>query len=121
MLLNSQNNLPIAFTQGDDTTLELIVTDDQGSPVDLTGASLSTQILGPNGVGPVTFPNSQHTIDPDQLTNRGKFSLALSADDTISCGEGSAKQIITESIISGASVFYRGVNLLTVYPNVPLQ
>lgn len=121
MLLNSQDNHPITFTQGDVTTLLLLATDDQGNPVDLTGATLSTQILGPNAIGPVTFPNSQHSIAPDQVTNRGQFSLALSADDTASCGEGTAKQIITESIITGASVYYRGVDLLTVYPNVPLQ
>lgn len=121
MLLNSQNNQKIEFTQGDVTTLLLIATDESGNPVDLTGASLSTQILGPNGVGPVTFPNSQHTIAPDQVANRGKFTLDLSSEDTASCGDDTAKQIITESLIAGDSVYYRGINLLTVNVNVPIQ
>jgi len=122
MLLASQNNLPLDFTQGDDVTLNLIATDDQGNPQNLTGASLSTQILGPNGSGPVTFPNSQHTI-ANQTTNLGQFSLALgnSGADTSNCGEGPSKQIITQSTIDGEVTYFRGVNLLTVYPNVPTQ
>ncbi len=123
MLLQTQNNLPIEFTQGDTITLELLATDDLGNPVDLTDASLSTQILGPNSVGPITFPDAQHDI-ADQTTDRGKFSLALTTDDTAACGEGPSKQIITEAVISGMSpstTFYRAVNILTVYPNVPIQ
>lgn len=121
MLLNTQDNLPVIFTQGDDTVLFLLATDDQGVPVDLTGASLSTQILGPNGAGPVVFPNSQHTIDPDQVANRGKFALALSSTDTGNCGIGQHKQIITEGALISGTVYFQGVNLLTVYANVPLQ
>lgn len=120
MLLNSQNGQPIEFTQGDTTTLALIATDDQGNPVDLTGMSLSTQILGANSVGPVTFPNGQHTI-ADQSTNRGEFSLALSAMDTPTCGEGEHKQIITQASITGTITYFRGNNLLTVYPAPPEQ
>lgn len=120
MLLNSQNNQPIDFTQGDVVVLELIATDDQGNPFSLTGASLSTQILGPNTVGPVVFDNSQHTI-ADQSTNTGQFSLALATDDTADCGEGEHKQILTTATISGVITTFRGVNLLTVYVAVPIQ
>lgn len=122
MLLKSQDNLPLDFTQGDDVTLELLATDDQNNPIDLTGASLSTQILGANGQGPVTFPNSQHTL-ADQITNPGQFSLALAnaGADTTSCGEGANKQILTTAVISAVSTTYRGNNLLTVYPPVPIQ
>lgn len=122
MLLAAQNALPIEFTQGDDLTLQLIATDDAGNPVNLTGATLSTQILGANGVGPVTFPNSQHTI-ANQSTNRGQFALALASAgaDTTSCGEGSGKQILTTAVIAGVQTTYRGVNILTVYPVVPVQ
>jgi hypothetical protein len=120
MLLASQTGLPLEFTEGDNATLSLVATDDSGNPKDLTGASLSTQILGPNGIGPLTFPNSQHTI-ANQTTNRGQFSLALGTGDTAACGEGTGKQIITEASVSGVITFYRGVNILTVYPSVPLQ
>ena len=121
MLLNTQENLPVVFTQGDDTVLLLLATNDQGVPVDLPGASLSTQILGPNGAGQDVFPNSQHTVDPDQVANRGKFSLALSSTDTGNCGLGQHKQIITEALISGATTYFQGPNLLAVYADVPLQ
>lgn len=120
MLLNSQNNLPIQFTQGDTITLPLIATDQFGNPINLTGASLSTQILGANSIGPVTFPNAQHTL-ANQSTNPGQFSLALAAADTANCGEGANKQIITQASISGAITYYPGINILTVYPSVPLQ
>lgn len=121
MQLNSQNNQPIEFTQGDVIVLELIATDDSGNPVDLTGATLTTQILGPNTAGVVTFPNSQHTIASDQVANRGKFSLALASGDTANCGDGAGKQIITEAIITSDSVYYRSPNFLTVNVNVPVQ
>lgn len=122
MLLVPQNGSAIEFTQGDDTTLELLATDDSGNPIDLTGASLSTQILGANGAGPVTFPNGQHTL-ADQVTNPGEFSLALAnaGADTTSCGEGPSKQILTTAVISAVSTTYRGLNILTVYPAVPVQ
>lgn len=119
-MLNSQDGQTIEFTQGDTATLGLIATNDTGLPVDLTGASLSTQILGPNSIGPITFGNGQHTI-ADQTTNRGEFSLALAASDTGDCGEGQHKQIITQATISGDITYFRGNNLLTVYPAPPEQ
>lgn len=122
MLLANANpiNQPIEFTQGDTVTLELIATDDYGVPVDLTGAVFVTQILGPNTAGPIIFGNGQHTA-ADQSTNRGQFSLALTASNTAACGEGQHKQILTEVLISGVYTYFRGDNILTVYPNVPLQ
>jgi hypothetical protein len=120
MLLTSQNGQPLNYTQGDVVTLELLATDDQGNPVDLTGVSLETQILGPNSVGPITFPNGQHTI-ADQSTNRGQFALALAAADTMATGDGAHKQILTESTLTGVITTYRGVNLLTVFVAVPIQ
>lgn len=120
MLLSAQNGQQIEFTQGDTVALSLIATDDAGNPVDLTGASLSTQILGPNGVGSVTFPNGQHTLG-DQTTNPGTFVLDLSTVNTAACNEGDGKQIITQAVISGVITYFRGINLLSVNVNVPLQ
>lgn len=122
MRLQTQNGTKIEFTQGDDVTLELIALDDAGNPFDLTGAQLQTQVLGPNGAGVVTFPNDQHTI-ADQDTNTGEFSLALGnvGEDTTDCGEGSNKEILTIAVIEAAQTTFRGPNLLTVYPEVPLQ
>lgn len=120
MHLNSQNALPIEFTQGDIISLPLIATDNQGNPVNLTGYNLQTQIQGPNSIGPITFPNSQHTI-ADQTTSRGKFALALASADTAACGEGAAKEIITEGTKAGVVTFFRGNNLLSVFPSSPEQ
>ena len=121
MLLNTQNALPTDFTQGDNVVLSLIATDDFGNPVNLTGGTLSTMILGANGVGPVTFPNSQHTLG-NQSTNPGTFTLTLAATDSANCGEGANKQIITTFTSSGGLITnFRGVNLLTVYPPNPAQ
>lgn len=123
MLLASQDGKGIEFTQGDDVTLHLIATDDDGNPVDLTGATLATQVQGPNGAGVVTFPNAQHTIAPDQVANRGKFDLALGnvGEDTTDCGGGAHKEIITVAVISAKQTSFRGFNLLTVYPEIPLR
>lgn len=120
MLLNSQSNEPLDFTQGDDVELGLIATDNDGNPVVLTDATLTTQILGMNGEGPITIPNGQHTI-ADQDTNPGEFSIALTSDNTSACAQGIAKQIITQAVISAEVTYFRGNNLLTVYVNEPLQ
>jgi hypothetical protein len=121
LLVNQAYGQRIEFTQGDTVTLYLQATDDQGNPINLTGAALSTQILGPNPNGPVTFGNGQHTLG-NQSTNPGTFSLALAVGDTNSCGQGINKDIITESVISGVTTYFRGQNLLAeVYPAIPLQ
>lgn len=117
-ILTTPNQLPLEFSQGDEVTLELAATDDYGNPINLTGASFSTQILGANGVGPVTFPNGQHSI---VSAASGTFSLALAATDTPNCGLGANKQILTTITIGGSPTTYRGNNILTVYPEVPLQ
>ena len=118
MQLQTINLQPYEFTQGDTAALELVAVDDSGNPINLTGASFSTQILGANGVGSVTFPNGQHSILNASL---GQFTLALASGDTASCGEGANKQIITTLTIGDIIETCRGVNLLTVYPPVPTQ
>lgn len=121
LLVNQLFGESIEFTQGDTVVLELQATDDEGNPVNLTGATFSTQILGPNPNGPVTFLNSQHTLG-NQSTNPGAFTLALASTDTGNCGEGGNKDIITEVVISGATTYFRGQSLLSrVYPAIPLQ
>lgn len=118
-----QNQTPgqtIKFSQGDLTIIDLLAVDNSGNPVNLTGAILSTQILGPNGEGPVTFPNSQHTLG-NQTTNPGTFMLTLQPNDTGSCGEGTNKQIITQSSVPENPTYFQGFNLLTVYANIPFQ
>lgn len=120
MQLLNQPNQVAEFTQGDTAVLELMAVNDQGNPVDLTGATLETAMLGSNIAGVVNFQNSQHTI-ANQSTNRGQFFLTLSSDDTLSVGEGRHKQILTSVAVSSTLTTFRGINILTVYPPVPIQ
>jgi hypothetical protein len=116
MLLTADS--PYTFTQGDATLLSFTATDDRGNPVDISLATFSTQIQGPNGVGPVTFPDGQHTI---VNATEGQFTLALGTADTAACGEGEHKEIVTEIVIGGSPQYFRGRNMLTVYPAEPMQ
>jgi hypothetical protein len=106
----------INITQGDYAVLNLTAQDGNGNPVNLTGATFSTQIVGTNGVV-VTFGNSQHAIVNAAL---GQYSLTLAQADTSNCGIGANKDILTTISQSGNPVTYRG-RILTVNPPVPLQ
>ncbi len=107
----------LQFSQGDVVTLNLNVTDGLGNPINLTGATFSTQILGPTGVIAV-FGNSQHTI---VTAADGTFTLALSTSDTQACNNGNNKDVLTTVTIGGSPIIYRGIGILNVYPPVPLQ
>lgn len=120
MLLTSPN-LPLVFSQNDNVVLTLIATDTQGNPVTLTGATFSTQILGPNNTGAVTFPNAQHTANADQVNFKGYFTLTLGTADTGACAIGENKDIVTAITISGNVASYQGLSILEVLPNVPTQ
>lgn len=104
----------IVFTQGDEIELDL-----ECQNFDLTGATLTTYMKAADG-STVSFPNGQHTIDPDQDTNRGKFKLDLSSDDTGSVGAGSAKEIITKVVQSSTTMYFHGRGVLTVLPAKPV-
>lgn len=109
----------LSFTQGDTTSLILTAADSNGNPIDITGAVFSTQINGPNGSGVVTFGNSNHVVNPDQITFPGQFALNLSPANTQSCGAGFNKQIVTEVTIAGAITFYHFAGILNVLPEAP--
>jgi hypothetical protein len=107
----------IEFTQGDTATLNLTATDGQGNPFNVTGAVFTTFIKGANGVI-ASFQNSQHTIVNAAL---GQFQLALATTDTVNCGTGPGKEILTRIVQGASTVYFRGPNLLTVNPPVPIQ
>ena len=107
----------IQFTQGDTALLNLNATDGSGNPIDITGAVFTTYIKGANGVI-ASFPNSQHTIVNGP---QGQFQLALGAADTTNCGTGAGKEILTQAVQGSSTIYFRGPNLLTVHPPVPVQ
>lgn len=114
----SEENV-IVFTQGDNAVLQLTATDGAGEPINLDGATFSTQIKSANGSTVAVFGNSQHAIVGNPLD--GTFSLTLSAANTQACGEGGDKEILTKITIGGQVVYFHGFNMLTVYPATPVQ
>lgn len=110
----------IYFTQGDGPiNINLTASLGDGTPVDLTGATFSTQMRGV-GNTIVTFANSQHTANPDQVNHKGQFILTLQSIDTPTIGVGFNKNIVTQITIDGATVAYRGNCEVTVFPTPPL-
>lgn len=103
----------IRFTQGDTVVLNLTANDGNGNPITLTGATFTTYIRGANGVN-ITFPNSQHTANADQVNFKGQFTLSLSSTDTGNIPIGINKEIVTVITLSASPVAYRGPNILTV-------
>lgn len=107
---------PVNFTQGDNAILQLTAVDAAGNPVNIAGATFSTQMLGVQGQ-PVTFGNGQHAIINAAL---GQFTLTLAQVDTENVNIGSNKDIVTAITIGGNVTYYRGSGILTVNPPVPL-
>ena len=111
----------IKFTQGDDNVvLDLTAALENGLRPDLTGAVFSTQVLGVNGVA-ITYPDGQHTADPDQVANRGKYTLTLAASDTSAIPAGTNKEIVTQISVGGQIIYYHGPGILTVLTSKPIK
>lgn len=107
----------IIITQGDTAVLELTAENGDGDPVDITGATFTTYIKGPNGVV-ASFPNDQHEIIDAEA---GRFNVELGSDDTEACGLGSNKEILTKIVQGSSTIYYRGIGVLQVNPPVPVQ
>lgn len=117
----NEDDLPqIIISQGDDAILSLVAEINNGVLYDLTGATFQTQMKGGNGVI-VTFPNGQHTPNPDQTNFTGQFSLALSDTDTASIQFGNFQDIVTRIVIGGVVIYFHGRRILNVQANVPLE
>lgn len=110
----------LVITQGDTVTFQFTATNGEGQPFDLTGATLTTYVRGSDGEA-ISFPNSQHTINPDQVFHKGEFTLALTTDDTNGIPLGIYKEVVTKVVQSSSTIYFRGKNILTVYPKIPIQ
>lgn len=109
----------LRITQGDGSVVFNFTAVNNSLPVDLTGATFSTQIRGPGGTIK-TFPNNQHTANPNQVANKGKFTLTLTKEDTDALALGVGHEVLTKVTISSVVIYYHGPDLLTVQPNVPV-
>jgi hypothetical protein len=110
----------IFFTQGDTPNLLLTAVNAQGNPINLTGATFTTIFRSTDGTT-VTFPNGQHTANPDQTNYTGEYVLALSASDTMSVPVGTNKEVITQIIIGLNTTFFHGPGILTVLSAIPVR
>lgn len=108
----------IKITQGDLAILEFTAVDGNENPIDITGATFTTLINAANGAGVNSFPDVQHTIVDGP---EGRFNLTLQVADTQNCGQGLHKEIITQIVRGSTPIWYRGKNVLTVYPPTPFQ
>lgn len=118
--LKSQSGKQITITQGDTPTLALRVVNENGTGVDLTGAVLETSMRGAIGAL-VTIPAAQHTIDPDQAANPGKFTLALTDVDTLALEAAPDKDVVTKVDLAGVITYVHGVDILQVLVNTPSE
>jgi hypothetical protein len=109
----------IKITQGDTAVLNFTATDGQGAPIDLTGASFTTTMVGLDGAI-VSFPNNQHVANPDQVNFRGQFTLTLSIDDTMQLRPNNFKDVVTQIVQSASTIYYHGNNILSVLVPIPL-
>lgn len=109
----------LKITQGDTVVFNFTAKTAGGTPVTLTGASFQTQMKSEDG-DVVTFGNSKHTANPNQVTNKGKFTLTLTAEDSASIGEGANKDIVTKITIGSQIIYYHGNGILTVLPQEPV-
>lgn len=109
----------LKISQGDTVVFQFTAKNGMGVPVVLTGAVFTTEIRGPANVVR-SFPNGQHTANPDQSAHPGEFTLALSALDTASLALGRDQEIVTKIVIDPSTIFFHGFNILTVLQNVPL-
>jgi hypothetical protein len=110
-------NGPVILTQGDEIVLTLWAGSNEQA-FDVTSATFSTQILGPQGV-PVVFGNDQHAVidGPD-----GEFTLSLAETDTANLAIGEAKDIVTQITDSSNNVaYFWAKGILTVRPPFPLS
>lgn len=107
----------LVITQGDTPTLNMVAQSGDGALYDLTAASFKTRFQGPAGI--VEIPNSQHTANPDQVTNKGKFTIALTAINTAAIKAGVDLSVVTIVTQGSTITTFRGQSILTVNPNEP--
>lgn len=112
----------IKITRGDAITLRFTVYSAPGVVLDLTGATFSTQMMGPGGKV-VTYATAKHAIISAAA---GTFSLTLTAVDTALLERSTEEQIkrvegreIKTTITQSELPFTVRADSLIVYPETP--
>jgi hypothetical protein len=103
----------IIFTQGDKVTLRIQLKVN-GEAINLTGATLTTKFLKTDGTEH-TVTDDDHTIDPDQVTNKGWFDVTINAADTANFMTGVKLSFITKYVLDTDVKHFHGRKILTVY------
>lgn len=104
------------MTQGDALTFQFQAIDDTDTAFDLTGASFSTSMAKTDGTL-LTFGNSAHTANPDQVGHKGEFSLFMNGTDLLMVGN--SRAIITKVTIGQDVIQFRGS--VSVLPSSPAK
>jgi hypothetical protein len=109
----------ITITQGDDVTLTLRLKS-SGEYHDLTGAgSLEAKFLGENGSDVAV--SSGITVDPDQVTNKGKLTIALGNASTSLFRVAENQNILIKIVQASKVLQFHGVKVLRVRDNSAKQ
>jgi hypothetical protein len=101
------------ITQGDTPTLTLIAKSDADTKINLTGATFDTMFLKNDGTT-LTIANSAHTAAADQVTDKGEFTLVLTAAETAVLKIGTTLNFRTKITIGASILHVHGSGILKV-------
>jgi len=79
---------------------------------DLTSATMETRFLKQDGKSELILADGAHTIDADQATNPGKFTLDLTATQTKSLKVGDPLKAIIKATIAAKATKFEIVDLV---------
>ncbi len=106
----------IVVTSGDTVTLAFNAVT-AGVAFDLSGAVFETKIKDDSTGGYLVIADDQHTVDPDQITNKGNFTMVL---PTISCRIRANQDVVTKvTLVDSTVMYFHGDGILTVLPALP--
>lgn len=105
----------LKITQGDTATLILFAKNGQAELQDLTGAVFETKLVleDQSTTQFLVLDNSAHTAAADQVANKGKFTLDISAADSALIKPG-VREVVTKIVQGSSTIYYRG-KIMTVY------
>lgn len=122
-VLNAESVAPfptqnaVNLTQGNTAVIEMVAMEN-GKPVDLTNAVLTTQVTAPSS-GLVTIPSNHHVINSDQFNFRGHYLVQIYAVDSNGMAALNGHEVITQVTQNGASRYFHAPAALNVVPNTP--